>query len=135
MNDPEPHHPRFKKLIDFLARVPAVETNDTPSRGFGSGLADKTWWVKFSIDVNHELAWRVVQEFAYVLNQLSLEERLPTTFKPVSPPPYLNGGPEEYLSWIIEGSLDAMKPGTIADWLQERLPKPVGDEDEWESGA
>src|SRR6266700_2978271 len=27
----------FHKLIDYLARVPAIETNSTPSRGLGSG--------------------------------------------------------------------------------------------------
>jgi len=77
-------HPRFKKLLEFLQRVPAVQTNTTPSRGFGSGSDDQHWWVKFSLDIEHPLAWSVVQELAYVLNALSVQERLPTTFKPVS---------------------------------------------------
>src|SRR5688500_17345460 len=60
------------------------------------------WWVKFSLDISHRLTWNVVQELGHVLNYLSLNERLPTVFKPVSPPPYLNGGPAEFLSWVIE---------------------------------
>ena len=30
------------------------------------------------------------------------EERLPTIFMPVSPPPYANGPAREFLSWVIE---------------------------------
>lgn len=123
------HHPKFTRLVDFLARIPAIEINDTPARGIGSGDGDAGWWVKFQIDIDHDLAWNVVQEVGHVLNYLSIEERLPTVFKPVSPPPYLNGGPEEYLSWVIEGS--DMPPGTVATWLEERLPKPVEDEAAW----
>jgi hypothetical protein len=127
----EPHHARFHKLIDFLARVPAVHKNATPSRGIGSGLGERIWWLKFSIDIEHPLAWNVVQELAFVLNYLSTTERLPTTFKPVSPPPYLNGGPRDYLSWVIECPIDEMKPGTVAEWLEGRLPRPVEDETQW----
>jgi hypothetical protein len=126
----EPHHPKFETLIAFLSRIPAIEDNDTPSRGFGSGEdKDGAWWVKFSIDIDHDLAWHTVQELGCVLNFLSLQERLPTVFKPVSPAPYLNGGPEEFLSWVIEGR--EMPPGTVAKWLEERLPKPVEDEAAW----
>lgn len=128
------HHPRFHKLLAFLSRVPAIETNDTPLAGFGSGLDDGVWWVKFSIDINHKLAWHVVQELAHVLNYLSLNEQLPTVFKPVSPPPYLNGGPDDFLSWVIECREDAMKPGTVADWLEGRMPRPVDDLTAWPEG-
>jgi hypothetical protein len=124
------HHPKFGKLIDFLARVPAVEINDTPSRGIGSGQNDGDWWVKFTIDIDHDLAWHTVQEFGAILNYLSVEERLASVFKPVSPPPYLNGGPDEYLSWVIEAP-DDLRPGTLADLLEDRLPKPVEDEAAW----
>ena len=131
MDSDDSHHPRFHKLIDYLARIPAIETNSSPSRGLGSGLADGTWWIKFSIKLSHPLAWHVVQELGHVLNYLSVHERLPTTFKPVSPPPYLNGGPCDCLSWLIECSIGAMKPGTVADWLEARLPKPVDDLSQW----
>ncbi|SPE35761.1 hypothetical protein SBA3_2300022 [Candidatus Sulfopaludibacter sp. SbA3] len=55
-------------------------------------LEGEGWWVKFAIDISHRLAWNVVQELGHVLNYLSVNERLPTVFKPVSPPPYANGG-------------------------------------------
>jgi hypothetical protein len=128
MSDEAPH-PKFHSLIAFLARIPAVELSDTPSQGIGAGESADGWWVKFAIDIDHDLAWETVQEMAHVLNELSVEERLPTVFKPVSPPPYLNGGPDEYLSWVIEGK--EMPPGTVAKWLEERLPKPVDDEAAW----
>jgi len=117
----------FTSLTDYLSRIPPV------SGAIGTGDLDGGgWWVKFTIDVDHDLAWHAVQELGHVLNYLSLDERLPTAFKPVSPPPYMNGGPDEYLSWVIECSDPEFKPGTIAKWLEERLPKPVDDEDEWE---
>lgn len=130
MTDWSHHDPSFHKLLAFMSRVPGMELNDTPCRGFGTGLADGLWWVKFSLAIDHPLAWNVVQEFASVLNCLSVTEPLPTTFKPVSPPPYLNGGPHEFLSWVIECPEDTMEPGTVADWLEGRLPRPV---EEWPS--
>ncbi len=124
------NHSRFHKLVDYLARIPAIEVNDTPSQGIGSGGEGGAWWVKFSIDIDHELAWETVQELGHVLNYLSANERLPTVFKPVSPPPYLNGGPEEFLAWVIEAP-DSLAPDTLADWLEGRLPKPVDDVAAW----
>ncbi|MFZ1101863.1 MAG: hypothetical protein WAN86_03155 [Hyphomicrobiaceae bacterium] len=126
------HQPKFNKLIAFLRQVPAIVHNDTPSYGIGSGSLDNGgWWVKFGIAIEHPLAWNVVQELGHVLNYLSLNEPLPTVFKPVSPPPYLNGGPREYLSWVIECPTDDMQPDGIADWLDGRLPRPVNDEAAW----
>jgi hypothetical protein len=116
----------FATLEVFLKRVPAI-------RGaIGKGRsADGNWWVKFAIDIDHALAWNIVQEFSCVLNYLSLSERLPTVFMPVSPAPYLNGGPSEYLSWVIECRDPSFKPGTCAKWLEGRLPQPVEDETQW----
>ena len=125
------HRPEFTALINYLQRIPAVEVNDTPSRGFGSGIGDGIWWVKFSINVNHPLAWNAVQELAFVLNYISISERLPTTFMPVSPPPYLNGGPSDFLSWVIECPEDSLSPVEIMEWLESRLPRPVDDEAAW----
>lgn len=133
MND-SVHDPLFHKLIAYLARVPAVATNETRHGGFGTGLDGGTWWLKFSLDLDHPLAWNVVQEMGHVLNYLSVEEKLPTTFKPVSPPPYMNGGPREFLSWLIECPLERMEPDKAAEWLEGGLPRPVDDLAEWDDG-
>lgn len=116
----------FSSLEAFLLRVPAIR--GPIARGH---FPDGRWWTQFSIDISDPLAWNVVQEFGHVLNLLSLAERLPTTFKPVSPPPYLNGGPADFLSWSIESADSNFKPGTCAKWLEARLPKPVGDRAAW----
>lgn len=86
---------------------------------------DGGWRVKFSMDTLHRLAWSTVQELGHVLNHLSLDKRLPTAFMPVSPSPYLNGGPAEFLSWIIECHDREFKPGPVMECLEGRLPRPV----------
>jgi hypothetical protein len=116
----------FTKLIDFLQRIPAV----TGEIGHGDD-GEGRWWVSLTIDVDHPLGWHAVQELSHVLNYLSVDERLPTVFLPVSPPPYLNGGPREYLSWVIETTSPEFRPGTCADWLESRLPRPVDDPGQW----
>ena len=115
----------FQSLKTFLARVPAIGSP------VDTGFDDKGWWLRFHLDIDHRLAWNVVQEFGYFLNYLSLEERLPTLFKPVSPPPYLNGGPRDFLSGIVECSDPTFKPGTVAKWLEGRLPQPVDNPEQW----
>jgi len=125
------HDPRFSRLIGYLGRIPAIEVNETPWGGFGSGVNDGVWWVKFTISLDHELAWNAVQELGHVLNYLSLSAPLPTTFKPVSPPPYMNGGPRDFLSWVIECQEERMSPDTVTEWLDGRLPQPVEDEAAW----
>lgn len=120
------HAQEFETLLAFLHRVPAIE------RSLGSGRgADGNWWVKFGIDISHPLAWHVVQEFGSVLNYLSLDERLPTVFMPVSPPPYMNGGPDQFLSWVIESTDPEFAPAQAAEWLEGRLPDPVDDPAQW----
>ncbi len=118
----------FTKLIEFLERVPA--TIGTIGKGSDE---DGRWWVKFEIDIHHQFAWHTVQEFGHVLNYMSVHERLPTSFHPVSPPPYMNGGPEEYLSWVIECHNPEFRPGTCAEWLIGRFPNPVEDLEKWEN--
>lgn len=122
--------PRFERIVDFLARIPAIETDASPSHAIETGESNGQWWVQFSLDIDHDLAWYVVQEMACVLNYLSLEERLPTVFKPISPAPYLNGGPDEFLAWIIECP-STMSPDTVAEWLEGRMPQPIEDEAAW----
>jgi hypothetical protein len=120
----------FQRLKQYLSRVPAI------SGGVGTGFdGEGYWWVKFAIDITHPLAWRVVQELGHVLNYLSLNERLPTVFMPVSPPPYLNGGPKDCLSWIIETRSEGFKPNTCAEWLEGRLPQPVDDLEQWKEDS
>ena len=119
----------FEPLVSFLERVPAMSL-PAGRKSIGYGVDDGSWWVKFSLKTENPLAWRVVQEFGHVLNLLSLEERLPTVFKPVSPPPYMNGG-VEFLSWLIEGSDPDFGPQDCAEWLSGRLPSPVDDPDSW----
>jgi hypothetical protein len=120
----------FEPLLALLEKVPAVSL-PAGRRSIGCGLEnDGTWWIKFSLELGHPLAWRVVQEFAYVLNLLSVNERLPTVFKPVSPPPYLNGG-VEFLSWVIETDDSTFTPALCAEWLEGRLPSPVTDVNAW----
>lgn len=116
----------FTKLVEYLQQIPAIEGT------IGHGADDEgRWWVKFTIDIDHQVAWQTVQELGHVLNYLSVNERLPTSFHPVSPPPYMNGGPSECLSWVIECHDPEFRPGTCAKWLEGRLPNPVSDLEQW----
>jgi hypothetical protein len=116
----------FGSLLEYLGKVPSIVGT------IGHG-ADESgiWWVKFTIDIEHPLAWNVVQELGHVLNYVSIKERLPTVFYPVSPPPYLNGGPDEFLSPVIEAKDPDFQPGTAKKWLEGRLPQPVDDLESW----
>lgn len=118
----------FNGLLEFMKRIPAVENS------IYTGIyEDGKWWVKFSIDIKNDIAWNIVQEFAHVANYLSVNERLPTVFYPVSAPPYLNGGPSDYLYWIVETNQIEFSPSDFKDWLEGRLPNPVEDISEWKS--
>lgn len=118
----------FTSLLTYLHRVPSV------SKSIGKGRHENgNWWVKFSLDISHPLAWNVVQELGCVLNYLSLDERLPTVFLPVSPAPYLNGGPADFLSWVIESKEPSLSPDTVTKWLEGRLPRPVDELSQWDS--
>ncbi len=115
----------LKDLEDLLKEIPTINT-------ISSGVTPKCyWWVKFSINIKHVLAWNVIQELGFILNGISLSEKLPTVFMPVSPPPYLNGGPEEYLSWVIESKTPNVNPRMICEMLKEKLPNPISDEEQW----
>ena len=123
---PMPEPPTFQPLIELVSSIPSV------TGSVSSGLAEQGhWWVKFSIDIDHPLAWNVIQELGHVLNFLSLEEKLPTVFMPVSPAPYQNGGPREFLSWVIECRANDFSPADCAEWLEGRLPRPVEDPTQW----
>tara|TARA_R110002126_G_scaffold28337_1_gene94150 strand:+ start:147 stop:533 length:387 start_codon:yes stop_codon:yes gene_type:complete len=125
-------HESFEPLLAFLEQLPAIHL-PAGRKSIGSGIEDGgVWWVKFGLDTEHPLAWRVVQELGHVLNQLSVDDRLPTTFMPTSPPPYLNGG-GEFLSWVITGADAEFTPGDCAKWLVGRLPRPVADLEQWDA--
>ena len=116
----------FEKLIAFLKRVPGI------SEWIGKGRNQQgLWWVKFAINIDHPLAWYVVQGLGFVLNNVSFTERLPTVFMPVSPPPYLNEGPRECSSWVIESKDTDFSPDMCVEWLESRLPQPVDDPSAW----
>ncbi|MCL4641982.1 MAG: hypothetical protein QHC79_17570 [Pseudosphingobacterium sp.] len=116
----------FNNLKEFVAKIPSIKV-------FSAGFYEEgLWWMKFKIDIDHPLAWRVVQELACIVNYLSINERLPTKFYPVSPAPYLNGGPDDFLSWIIENTDKDFTPDLLAKWLEGRLPQPVEAKEEWE---
>lgn len=117
---------RFDKLLAYLGKIPGVE----PSIGAGK-LEGGRWWVKLIIDIEHPLAWRVVQELGHLLNEPT--DELPSAvFKPVSPPPDLNGGPAEFLSWLIESTDPELQPDALAEKLGVHLPHPVDEVSAWE---
>jgi hypothetical protein len=116
----------LETLAAFIARIPAM----TGSIGFGY-FDDGGWWIKFTIDPTHKVAWHAIQELGYVINYLSLEERVPTVFMPVSPPPYLHGGPDRALSWVIECHDKMVRPTTFKKWVEGQLPNPVDSEAAW----
>lgn len=116
----------LSSLRDYLLKIPSIKDTSI-SEDTGSVY----WWVKFRLDIESKIAWQVIQELGHVLNYLSIDERLPVKFYPVSPPPYMNGGPEDYLSWIIESDLPYLDPKYIMSHLEVKLPDPVGDINEW----
>ena len=118
----------FERIYQFFSKVPSIQNQRISAHGTDGQHA---WWIKFSIDIHHSLAWQTVQELGHVLNYLSTNERLPTQFFPVSPPPYMNGGPQDFLAWVIQCNHPDFSPDIVCDWLEARLPNPVEDEAQW----
>lgn len=116
----------FSSLTKYLSSIPGIDPTIQTSE-----IEEGMWFIQFTIDIHHKLAWNVIQELACVVNYLSEQERLPAVFYPVSPAPYLNGGPAEYLSWIIETKNPEFTPEILTKWLEGRLPQPPDDEDAW----
>ncbi|OHY84743.1 hypothetical protein A8G69_08840, partial [Enterococcus faecium] len=119
----------FERIYQFFSQVPSIQNQRISAHGTDGQHA---WWIKFSIDIEHPLAWQTIQELGHVLNYLSTNERLPTQFFPVSPPPYMNGGPQNFLAWVIQCNHPDFSPDIVCDWLEARLPNPVEDETQWE---
>nr|WP_284444904.1 hypothetical protein [Acinetobacter sp. ACZLY 512] len=118
----------FERLYQFFSKVPSIQQQRISAHGTNG---EHAWWIKFSIDTEHALAWQTVQELGHVLNYLSTNERLPTQFFPVSPPPYMNGEAKDFLAWVIECDHPEFSPDVVCDWLEARLPNPVEDESQW----
>lgn len=124
----------FESLLAFMERLPAISL-PAGRRSIGTGRFENgNWWMKFHLDTNHPLVWRHVQELGFVLNYVSVSERLPTVFMPVSPPPYMNGG-VEFLSWVVESTEPSFTPASCAEWLEGRLPRPVDDLAQWDTDS
>ena len=116
----------FQKLEDFITKIPAVKTE------IAKGTYDNgVWWMKFAIDIQHPLAWKVVQELAHVINYLSISERLSTSFYPVAPPNTIDETPGQALAWIIESTSVDFAPNELAEWLEARMPTPVEEAQVW----
>lgn len=138
----------MRVLVAFLNRLPASRVLST-SEDDGNEVAERAalfqretgldvepatserWWVKLRIDIRLHMAWHVIQELGHVLNYVSLDERLPTVFKPTSSPPYLNGGPDDYLGWVIESTAEDVDPAYVAEVLEGHLPRPPEDVRQW----
>lgn len=113
------------ELVGYLNRIPSVSVMSSEV------TSDAFWWVKLRIDIANQYSWFVVQELGFVLNYISIQEPMPTVFKPVSPPPYMNGGPNEFLSWVIEPTFNYIDPNWVKETLEGRLPNPVDSTEEW----
>jgi len=119
-------NPENKNLVEFLCKLPAIKENIADGF-YENGL----WWVKFQIDIDNAYAWNVVQELGCIINYISVSERLPTIFYPVSPAPYLNGGARDFLSWVIENTETQFTSNDLKEWLENRLPSPIDDLEQW----
>ncbi len=122
--------PQTEKLTEFLRRLPAVREPIDSNRD-----RDGRWQVRFYLNLDHPLAWNVVQELAFVLNWLSVSEQLPARFYPISPPPYLNGGPRQFLAWVIESESPEFTADQAAEYLAGYLPQPPDDLNQWQTDA
>jgi hypothetical protein len=45
----------------------------------------------------------------------------------------MNGGPEDFLSWVIENTHENFTPELAAEWLEARLPDNVDDRNQWKT--
>ncbi len=113
----------FGTLIAYLQRVPGIAGPISSGR-----LDDGNWWVKFRIaPARLERRSGVGVRAQLPLHQRTTADGLHAGVRG----PYLNGGPRDYLSWVIESKDPKFKPGTCMKWLDERLPRPVEDTSAW----
>ena len=70
--------PDFERLFAFIEKLPAINL-PAARKSIGHGVfKNGNWWIKFALDTKHALAWRHVQELGFVLNYVTVGERLPT---------------------------------------------------------
>jgi hypothetical protein len=43
----------------------------------------------------------------------------------------MNGGPNNFLSWVIESRDSSFTPEQCSEWLEGRLPRPIDDAEQW----
>jgi hypothetical protein len=43
----------------------------------------------------------------------------------------MNGGPNDFLSWVIESTNEEYSPALCAEWLRGRMPSPIDDLSQW----
>src|SRR5436305_5508933 len=58
----------LQNIKALLTKIPCIQFVST------SEIGTPFWWLKFSIDINSQIAWTVVQELGQILNYLSIEE-------------------------------------------------------------
>ncbi len=115
----------LENIKTLLKKIPCVRFIAT------SKIGEPFWWLKFGIDINSKIAWAVIQELGHILNYISINDKLPVKFYPVSPPPYINGGPEEFLSWVVEPVIPFVDTNIIYDYLIGRLPENYDKDESW----
>lgn len=118
------HEKKLSKLVTYLNRLPGTQAS-------AGRFTKEGWHVSLSIDIHHPLAWNVVQELGFFCNSPSIGQGSGLEFFPISPPPYLNGGPREFLSWILSYTGSSFSPSEVAKSIEGVLPQPVDDETEW----
>lgn len=115
----------FKELVAYLQKIPAMSEPIHWQR-----CDDGTWYVGFSLALEHPLAWSAVQELAHVLNTLSVAEHLPTRF--LLRRHHLISTVLPAGTWA--GASSRRYPAShqmkcLSGW--RRLPQPVDDETKW----
>ncbi|MEM8706317.1 MAG: hypothetical protein AAGE98_07665 [Actinomycetota bacterium] len=109
----------FTTLVDYVGRLPAVRGRVSTS---ADAISTTGWWVSFRLDVDDPLAWRSIQEVGHALNGV-VGDGVDVWFGPTSTGPW-QGGPRDFLDWVICSPDGATRPGTVAKRLADAIPEP-----------
>jgi hypothetical protein len=115
----------FNKLNTLLLSIPCVKSVDCYDE------MEDLWSCHIRMDLTHEIVWHLIQGIAFVINDTSITGKLPATFYPTSPPPYLNGGPYNYLHWIIRSESPEFIPDYCCEWFINRFPNNPEFNESW----